>query len=188
MLRCSRGQTDFQCWMVRYEISSQKAIDAWLDATTPKPIIGEAAVTAETNRLRDVGHERLRTDTRQAWLAPPGGLHAHFDGIARPEVTDAMRQTAVERVWGVARRARVHLFPISDNLAALMALVMADLSESQREILMILIFQRDVELTALTLQQWREFLITASLFQAPKSSLENPRWAQRTRPRSLIAI
>ena len=41
-----------------------------------------------------------------------------------------------------------------------MVLVMADLSESQRETLMNLIFQRDIELTALTLQQLREFLIT----------------------------
>ena len=46
-----------------------------------------------------------------------------------------------------------------------MGLVMADLSESQRETLMNLIYQRNVELTALTLQRLRDFLIT--LFHAP---------------------
>ena len=53
-----------------------------------------------------------------------------------------------------------------------MALVTEDLNESQGETLMNLIFQRHIDLTALTLEQLREFLIT--LFQAPKSSLENP--------------
>ena len=48
-----------------------------------------------------------------------------------------------------------------------------------------LIYQRDIELTALTLQQLREFLIT--LFHAPKSSLENPCWAHKSGPRSFIS-
>ena len=67
-----------------------------------------------------------------------------------------------------------------------MALVMADLSESQRETLINLIFQRGVELTALTVDQLREFLIT--LIHAPKSSLENPSSAHMSGPRSFIAI
>ena len=46
MLRCSRGQTDHQRWMVKYEIARQKAVDAWLDATTPKPPPDHADVTA----------------------------------------------------------------------------------------------------------------------------------------------
>ena len=103
-----------------------------------------------------------------------------------PEATEAMRHSAIETVWRVQRRARANQFPISDNLSALMALVMADLSESQRETLMNLIFQRNIELTALTLQQLRDFLIT--LFHAPKSSLENPSWSQRTGPRSFVSI
>ena len=36
MLCCNRGQTDFQRWMVRYEIARQKAIDIWLDITMPQ--------------------------------------------------------------------------------------------------------------------------------------------------------
>ena len=37
MLRCNRGQTNHQRWMVKYEIARQKAVYAWLDATTPRP-------------------------------------------------------------------------------------------------------------------------------------------------------
>ena len=69
MLRCNRGQTDHQRWMVKYEIARQKAVDAWLDATTPKPLAGDAAVVAQTERLREAARERLRAETR-AGLAP----------------------------------------------------------------------------------------------------------------------
>ena len=56
-----------------------------------------------------------------------------------------MTQAAIETVWRAARRVRINQFPISDNLSALTALVMADLSESQRETLTNLIYQRDIE-------------------------------------------
>ena len=171
--------------MVKYEIARQKAADAWLDATTP--IICEAAVNEQVECLRAAARERLRAEARQDWAgAPGGGLAAHLEAIALPEATEAMRQAAIEAVWRVNRRARNSQFPISDNLSALMALVMADLSEAQRETLMNLILQRDIELTALTLQQLREFLIT--LFHAPKSSLEHPSWAHKSGPRSFISI
>ena len=62
---------------------------------------------------------------------------------------------------------------------------MADLSESQRETLKNLIFQRDIALTDLTLRQLRDFLIT--LFHAPKSSLENPSWSHKSGPRSFVS-
>ena len=118
-----------------------------------------------------------------------------------PEASEAMRQAAIETVWRNNGRARVNQFPISDNLSALMALVMADLSESQSQtlrdlifqrdieltaLIMNLIFQRDIELTALTLEQLREFLIT--LFHAPKPGLENPSWAHKSGPRSFVSI
>ena len=76
-----------------------------------------------------------------------------------------MRHSAIESVR-MQRRGRVDQFPISDNLSALMALVKADLSEAQRETLMNLIFQRDVELTALTLQQLRDFLASCNISYA----------------------
>ena len=171
MLRCNRGQTDYQRWMVRYEIARQKAVDAWLDATTPRPIIGEAAVTAEVERLRNVALERPRAEAHQAWLGPAAGLQAHLDVLRQCGEPKGERELISSRY--------------QYSLSALMAL-MADLNESQRETVMNLIFQRDIELTALTLEQSREFLIT--LFHAPKSSLENPSWAHNSGPRSLIAI
>ena len=113
-------------------------------------------------------------------------MAAAVEAVPLPEATEAMREAAVETVWRVRRRARANQFPISDNLSALMALAMADLSETQRETLMNLIYQRNIALTDLTLHQLHDFLIT--LFHAPKSSLENPSWSHKTGPRSLVSI
>ena len=160
--------------------SHGRAVDAWLEATTPRPPADHADVIVQIDRLRDAARERRRLEVRRDWVGPQAELAAAVNA------TDAMRHSAIETVWRVQRRARVNQLPISDNLSALMALVMADLSETQRETLMNLIFQRNIELTALTLLQLRDFLIT--LFHAPKSSLENPSWSQRTGPRSFVSI
>ena len=109
---------------MKYEIARQKAVDAWLDAMTPKPLVGEAAVVAQIGRLREAARDRQRQEVRRDWAGAPG------------EATDAMREAAIEHVWRAQRRGRIDQFPISDNLSALMALVMADLSESQRKTLM----------------------------------------------------
>ena len=76
-------------------------------------------------------------------------------------MTDAARET----IWRQHRRNRAGLFPTTDNFAALMALVTADLSESQIKTFVNLISQRGVDLTALMLEQLREFII--ALFHAP---------------------
>ena len=62
---------------------------------------------------------------------PSGELQAAFGAIADDDLTPAMVESAREIIWRRRRRDRAGLFPISDDLAALVALVMADLSESQ---------------------------------------------------------
>ena len=67
MLHCNRGQVDFQrCgWVAKYEIAGQKAVDAWLDVTTPRPVAEHHAVQAEVERLREVARARLCAKARQ---------------------------------------------------------------------------------------------------------------------------
>ena len=88
MLRCNRGQTDHQKWMVKYEIARQKAVDAWLDAMTPKPIPGEAEVTAQVTRLREAARDRRRQEVRRDWVGAPGDLAAAVNAVELPEATD----------------------------------------------------------------------------------------------------
>ena len=54
--------------MVRYEIAKQKAVDAWLDSTTPRPDPAGAPVTAEVDRLRDAARVGLRAEARQTYV------------------------------------------------------------------------------------------------------------------------
>ena len=181
MLRCNRGQTDHQCWMVKYEIARQRAVDAWLDATTPRPPPDHADITAQVEVLREAAWERLRAEVRRTWDGAAGGEAAAVAAVALPAATDAMREAAVETVGRTRRRGRINQFPISDNLSALMALVMADLSESQRETLMNLIYQRDIALTDLTLHQLHDFLIT--LLHAPKVEPWESQLVSQVRPK-----
>ena len=97
--------------MVKYEIVRQKAVDAWLEATTPRPLEAEAPVVAQLNRLRDAARDRLRQEARRDWVGAPGDLAAAVAAIDRPEATDAMRHSAIEHVWRVQRRARADQFP-----------------------------------------------------------------------------
>ena len=88
MLRCNRGQTDFQRWMVRYEIARQKAVDAWLDITTPRLASDNHALQAEVERLREAARTRLRAEARQSYIGAPDGLQAHVKAVGLPEATD----------------------------------------------------------------------------------------------------
>ena len=98
--------------------------------------------------LREAAQARLRAEAWQTHIGALAGLEAHVNALGPLDATDAMNEAAIETVWKMNRRGRVDLFLISNNLAALTALVMADLSETQRETLLSLIFQRGVELTA----------------------------------------
>ena len=52
MLRCTRGQMGYQRWLIKYEIARTKAIEAWLDITTPRAAVDHLDVVAEVVRLR----------------------------------------------------------------------------------------------------------------------------------------
>ena len=81
--------------MVKYEIARQKAVDAWLDATTPKPIAGEVEVTAQVTRLREAARDRRRAEVRRDWAGAPGDLAAAVAAVGcLPEATDAMRRSS----------------------------------------------------------------------------------------------
>ena len=48
--------------MIKYEIARQKAVDAWLEATTPRPPADHADVIVQIDRLRDAARERRRLE------------------------------------------------------------------------------------------------------------------------------
>ena len=73
---------DIQRWMVKHEITKQKAIDAWLDLTPPRPDPAGTQVVAETQRFREAAaRDRLRAEAKQTYVGAPAGLEAHVNAI-----------------------------------------------------------------------------------------------------------
>eukprot|EP00971_Amphidinium_carterae_P044141 868599-Amphidinium_carterae.2 len=71
-------------------------------------------------------------------------------------------------------------FPIGNNLQALMMIVMADLKEQQRELLMATLYQRNIVL---------DMLIPNQLTEVMRASIENPSWGQQmSGQRSFLVI
>ena len=95
MLRCNRGQTDYQRWLIKYQIARIKAIDI----TSLRSGQNHADVVAEVNRFRQAEHDRLRAELRQAWIGAPTDLQAAVDAVAEPAATDAMWEAARETIW-----------------------------------------------------------------------------------------
>ena len=101
MLHCNRGQTDCQRWTVKYEseIAQPKAVDAWLDLTTPRRDPAGQQVVAEVRWLREATQTRLRAEARQTYIGAPAGLETHVNAIGLPDATDATNEAAVETIW-----------------------------------------------------------------------------------------
>eukprot|EP00971_Amphidinium_carterae_P116396 2305750-Amphidinium_carterae.1 len=86
-----------------------------------------------------------------------------------------------------AKTRHRNAFPIGDNLQALMMIVMADLKEQQRELLMATLYQRNIVLDMLIPIQLTE--VMRALLCQPKSSIENPSWGQQmSSQRSFLVI
>ena len=109
----------------------EQMIGAWLDVTMPSPTVDHADVVAEVDRLRQAERERQQAEVCQTFAGPQADLQAAINSVAMPDGTDAMREAPRETVWRRRRRARAGLSPITDKHAALMALVMADLSRER---------------------------------------------------------
>ena len=134
-----RGQMDYQRRLIKYETKS-KAIEVWLAITMQRPVEDNGDVVAEASRLRQAERERQQTEVCQAFAGPPGGLQGVIDGFALPDATVIQRGKQQERPSGGDIVEGEQVYSQTKKLAALMALVMADLSELQRETLMNLIF------------------------------------------------
>ena len=147
-LRMYRGSSDLHRWTTRLTIALKRTYDAWMDLC---PAVTEHAVQLRTANML------LQFDQ----LDP--NVHAHVAAQAYAAIQNDIR---------IQHTAQ---FPLRDNLTTLMALVMADLNERQREVLMQSFYQRGVNLPDLTFDGLKEAMIT--LLCAPRSSVKNPTYS-----------
>ena len=94
----------------------------------PKAAEDRADAIAERNCLVRAECDQQRAELRQTWVGPPAGLQAAFYAIDDGAATEAMIDAARETIWRQLLCSRSGLLPITDNLAAFRALVVADLS------------------------------------------------------------
>ena len=112
LFRCWRGNSDMVHWIGRYEISSRRVMQAWMDLQEINiPAADEPAFVA---LLTQQQYENLQNLPTQA---------------DRYNAAVAYREQMITALKDQHRQ----LFPLSDNLMSLLFLVQADLNEQQRE-------------------------------------------------------
>eukprot|EP00971_Amphidinium_carterae_P141788 2808754-Amphidinium_carterae.1 len=165
VLKLHRGGQDINRWITRVEVILEKARNAWMDLLI-------VLVPDEDARMRAVANVNLnRPPDQQIPIQPDAAAIA----LARTKLENEIK----------ARHRNA--FPIGNNLQALMMIVMADLKEQQRELLMATLYQRNIVLDMLIPQQLTE--VMRALLCQPKSSIENPSWGQQmSGQRSFLVI
>eukprot|EP00971_Amphidinium_carterae_P141576 2805112-Amphidinium_carterae.1 len=164
ILKLHRGGQDINQWITRVEVVLDKAKNAWMELLIV--LVHDADVGTRANDTVNFGR-----DPNLIRIVPDAAALV----FARTELENEIR----------ARHLRA--FPIGENLQALMMIVIADLKEQQRELLMAPLFQRNMALEMLLPTQLTE--VMRALLCQPKSSIENPSWGQQmTGQRSFLVI
>ncbi len=105
---------------------------------------------------------------------------ANADPVAAAAAVDieAIRRVRIETI----RAAHRERFPLSENLFALIMIVLADLNETQRERLMTAMSLKNIELQTINPEVVRSLFM--DLFCTPASALENPMYKSSQSSRS----
>ena len=144
-IRSHRQNQDFLRWIGKLQVQRKRLQDAWMDLLIP------ATVADPTFRLQLTEHHAAQMQLGEALVDP---------------------DVALERWNRNLREQHRQLFPLSDNLYALIFIVLADLSEHQRERLTSTLTLRGFDVQTYTFDTVREVFM--ELFCMPKSALDNP--------------
>ena len=144
VFKSARGNQDFLRWIARFQVLRKRLGDAWMDLFTP-------ALAVDAN---------FQMVFQARFLA----LQAQNQVLDEDEALDEYNRDR--------RNRHQAAFPINDNLMALIFVVLADLTETQRERLASTLALRGVEVQQYTFEGVRTVFI--ELFCAPRSSLDNP--------------
>ena len=149
--KAHRGQQDCHMWLGRFGVMVTRLTNAWMDCL---PEVSNEMMDQDPTFLRMLGQA-------QANLAAQG---AAGDGDPVDEV---------RREWTRQRHDNHrNRFPLTDNLMALITLVLADLSENQRERLTSTLNLRNRTIDNYQYEEIRQLFM--ELFCAPRNSWENP--------------
>ena len=154
-----RGSGDLMKWMTRFQIDGRRLAESWMDLL-PELDLTSPVIQAE------VARERTAHNNAQAAMAVADDQH-----MIEPW-TDEMEQAIYDEASRLHKQAHRDLFPLSQNLIALILISTADLSQDQRQSLTSTMTHRNRTMDQYRVGELREVFI--ELFCTVKTAVDNP--------------
>ena len=147
-MKNNRGNGDLMKWMTRFQIDGRKLAESWMDL------------------LPDLDLNSHAHNNAQAAMLAADDQH-----MVEPW-TDEMEQAIYDEAMRLHKQAHRDLFPLSQNLIALIFISTADLSQHQRQSLTSIMTHRNRTMDKYRVMELREVFI--ELFCTVKTAVDNP--------------
>ena len=158
-MKNNRGNGDLMKWMTRFQIDGRRLAESWMNLL-PDLDLMSPVVQAEVARQRTA-----HTNAQAAMLA------ADDQHMVEPW-TDEIEQTIYDEAIRLHKQAHRDLFPLSQNLIALIFISTADLSQDQRQSLTSIMTHRNRTMDQYRVMELGEVFI--ELLCKVKTTVDNP--------------
>ena len=153
------GNSDLMKWMTRFQIDGRRLAESWMDLL-PDLDLMSPAIQAEVALRRQQHH------ANQAAI-----LAANDQHVVEPW-TEEMEQVIYDEAMRLHKQANHDLFPLFQNLFALILLFTADLSQDQRQSLTSIGAHRNRTMDQCRVAELREVFI--EMFCTVRTAVDNP--------------
>ena len=144
IFRMARGTSDITTYPARYQIAMKRLRDSWMDIYTPiSPTDPEYLEDVQRKHEENIIKERAKYDEHVRNL-PQGSQLPDFEPPELPDYTTKVHLDSYD--YHVGRPHHESLFPIDDNMSALLFIASADLTEQQRERLMLNLSSKGIKI------------------------------------------
>ena len=158
-MKNNRGNGDLMKWMTRFQIDGRRLEESWMDIC-PELDLNSPLVQNE------VAARRVAHNNAHAALVAADDTH-----VVQPW-TDELQQAVYDQAIRSHRQAHRDLFPLTQNLIALIFISTADLSQDQRQSLTSIMTHRNRTMDQYRVGELRETFI--EMFCTVKTAVENP--------------
>ena len=143
---------DLQRWMTRFQLTANRLIESWMDLIPDLDLTAPDVIAASAQRR--TAHEEQQQNLVGIAQATPG---------AQPHVVvpwnDEMPRQVLVQLNNARRQQQRTLFPLSDNLSALIFVSLADLTQDQRNTLTSIMTHRGRTLAQYNVQELRDLFL-----------------------------
>ena len=156
---------DLQRWMTRFQLTANRLIESWMDLIPDLDLTAPDVIAAIAQRR--TAHEEQPQNLVGLAQATPG---------AQPDVVvpwnDEMSRQVHVQLNNARRQQQRTLFPLSDNLSALIFVSLADLTQDQRNTLTSIMTHRGRTLAQYNVQELRDLFL--EMFCATRTAVDYP--------------